>query len=237
MAGHDSTSGPTPASGPPWWRRLWFEVIAGLIITVLVGGGAWLWNRFTEKPDLIISRAADDRIWVRNQGDAGAGSFVVKIAGLRPLRFPNGLSMGREARTEPFECSATVRVARLDARGQVGEDDESNNEEDVPTCGQPTIVFVGTPSPSASPTVEILSFDASSDNCRVELTWTSNASDGSITLLRDGITIFEGGSGSGSYTDEGFSEGTEEVVYELKAVSESGTTVSETESESVSCLL
>lgn len=217
--------------------------MAGIIITVLVGVGAWLWNRFTEKPDLIISRAAHDRIWVRNQGDAGAGSFVVKISGLRPLRFPNGLSVGREARTEPFDCSASARVARLDARGQVKEDDENNNEEDVPTCGEPTIVIVaptlggGTPSPSASPTVAIFSFDASTDNCRAELTWMSNASDGSITVLRDGRAILEGGSGSGTYNDAVFSEGTSEVVYELKAVSQDGTTVSETEPVSVSCPL
>src|SRR5512134_1877799 len=95
------------------------------------------------------------RLWVRNNGQAAAGSFVVRANGIDQT--VNGLGAG-ETTAVFFASNSNPVTAMVDATGLVPESDENNNSrsEMLPIatpplpCATPTFTPTFTPTPAAS---------------------------------------------------------------------------------------
>jgi CARDB len=87
-------------------------------------------------PNLLISATGPESITVRNDGDAAAGPFVVRVSGggesVYELAFA-GLAAGATD-TRQTDCVATAQVATVDADNQVSESDEADNEHSTEEC-------------------------------------------------------------------------------------------------------
>lgn len=80
-------------------------------------------------PDLVVVHVTSRHVVVANEGDAGAGPFVID-AGKAGTFAVSGLARGA-SHTATFPCTEGSITATVDADGQVQESNEGNNSRDA----------------------------------------------------------------------------------------------------------